>query len=111
MAVFKGTRSIRYINFKDRDTDLPIDITGWEFRAALRRSPSADVELGELTTANNGFVIVDAPNGRLALIIDDTLSATLPVGRVHFDVLYENAAEGPIWVFGGNFLVREPVTR
>ena len=110
MAVFKGTREIRYINLKDSD-GAAIDISGWEFRATLRRQPNAEDELGELTIDNGGFVIVDAVNGRLALIIDDTLSETLPVGRVHFDVLYDNAAEGPIWVFGGSFMVKNPVTR
>lgn len=109
MSVFQGTRETRYMNLKQ--AGAPIDITGWEFRATLRRLPTSEDSLGELTTANNGFVTVDAVNGRLAMLLDDSLTATLPVGRIHFDVLYENAADGPVWLFGGSFIVKKPVTR
>ena len=63
MAVFQGTREIRYMNFKNSD-ESPMNIDGWEFRATLRRTPTASDSLGELTMANGGFVIVDAVNGR-----------------------------------------------
>lgn len=110
MAVFQGTREIRYMNFKNSD-ESPMNIDGWEFRATLRRTPTASDSLGELTMANGGFVIVDAVNGRLAMILDDSLTETLPVGRIHFDVLRDNAPDGPVWVFGGSFMMKQPITR
>lgn len=115
MPVFQGDRTVKYINMKQRNADStpgdPIDISGWEFRATLRRHPNTNESLGELTTANGGFVNVDEVNGRIAMVLDDTLTAALPVGRVHFDVQYSNAPDGPVWVFGGNFMVKQPVTR
>lgn len=110
MAVMQGTLTQKYINMKSSD-DTPIDITGWMLRASLRKAPNSPDLLAELTTENGGFVLVDEPNGRLALVLDETVTAVLPVGRVHFDVLHENAPDGPIWIFGGSFLVKQPVTR
>lgn len=110
MAVMQGTFVQKYINIKDSN-DAPIDITGWTLRASLRRVPTAPDVLAELTTENGGFVLIDEPNGRLAFVLDETLTALLPVGRVHFDVLHENGPEGPVWIFGGSFIVKQPVTR
>lgn len=110
MAIFQGTRTIKYIVIKDME-DNPIDIDGWDLRATLRRAPNASDSYGDLSIDNGGFVIVDAVNGRMAMILDDSLTETLPVGRVYFDVLHENAPEGPVWIFGGSFIVKQPVTR
>jgi len=110
MAVMQGTYVQKYINMKDMDGN-PIDITGWLFRSGLRRNPTDDTVLAELTNANGGFVLVDEPNGRIGFTLDETVTAILPVGRIHFDVLHENGPEGPVWIFGGSFIVKQPVTR
>jgi hypothetical protein len=110
MAIYQGARSVKYITMKDSDGAF-IDISGWELRATLRRAINSPDELGELTMANGGFVLVDSANGRLAIVLDDTLTAVLPVGRVYFDVLHDNAPDGPVWIFGGSFIVKQPVTR
>lgn len=110
MAVFQGTVSTTYINIKDSD-DAAIDISAWTFRAQLRQAPSSAAALAELTNANGGFVIVDGAAGRLAMVLDDSVTDLLPVGRIHFDALRENAPAGPEWMFGGSFAVKQPVTR
>lgn len=110
MAIMQGTFVQKYINIKASDA-TPIDITGWALRASLRKTPTDPIVLSELTTENGGFVLVDAPNGRLAFVLDETLTAILPVGRIHFDVLHENGPSGPVWIFGGSFIVKQPVTR
>lgn len=110
MAIMQGTFVQKYINMKAND-GTPIDITGWLFRSTLRRSVSDPNELAELTNANGGFAMIDEPNGRFAFVLDESVTAALPVGRIHFDVLHDNAPEGPVWVFGGSFLVKQPVTR
>lgn len=110
MAIMQGTFVQKYINMKASD-GTPIDITGWTLRATLRKSPTDPVSLADLTTENGGFVLVDAVNGRLAFVLDETLTVVLPVGRIHFDVLHVNAPEGPVWIFGGSFIVKQPVTR
>lgn len=110
MAVMQGTFIQKFINMQDSDGN-PIDITGWLFRATLRRAPTATDVLAELTNANGGFVLVDEPNGRFAFTLDDLVTGALPVGRIHFDVLHDNAPNGPVWIFGGSFLVKQPVTR
>ncbi len=111
MAIFQGTASVKYITIKDGVTGDPIDISGWTLRAQLREHPSSVSALAELTTENAGFVLIDEVNGRMAIVLDDLVTAILPVGRIHFDVLRENAAEGPQWIFGGSFIVKQPVTR
>lgn len=110
MAVMQGTFVQKYINLKNSD-GTPIDITGWTFRSTLRRAVSDPVSLAVLDSAGGGFAIIDAVNGRLAIVLDDLVTALLPVGRVHFDVLHDNAPSGPVWMFGGSFIVKQPVTR
>ena len=110
MAVMQGTFVQKYVNIKTHDEEV-VDITGWEFRSELRKVPHSATVLAELTTANGGFVTIDGPNGRLAFVLDETLTILLPIGRIYFDVLYENAPAGPVWLFGGTFFVRQPVTR
>lgn len=110
MAVYQGTALTKYVTLKDSE-GVPLDITGWTFRAQLRDHPDDAIALGELTTENGGIVLVDEVNGRLGLVFDDALTEVLPVGRVHFDVLRENGASGPVWLFAGNFMVRQPITR
>jgi hypothetical protein len=110
MSVMQGTVVQKYINIQSSD-GTPIDITGWTLRASLRRSPTDPAVLSELTTANAGLVLVDPPNGRLAFVLDDAVTTILPVGRIHFDVLHVNGPAGPVWLFGGNFLVKQPITR
>jgi hypothetical protein len=111
MAFYQGTREVRYINMKQADGVTPIDITDWEFRAMLRKSPTASEVLAELTTLDGGFVTVDGPNGRFGMVFDDSLTAILPASRIFFDVLYNNAPDGPVWLFGGSFSVKTPITR
>lgn len=111
MAIYQGTTSTKYLNIKDYTTKLPIDVSGWELRAQLKRAPQTDTYYHELTTANGGFVIVDAVNGRIALYLDDEVTSLLPVGRIHFDVLRTDTVDGPQWMFGGSFMVKQPTTR
>jgi hypothetical protein len=65
----------------------------------------------ELTTANGGLVVIDGPTGEIAMRITAEQSAELPVARVVFDVLRTDASPGPLWIFGGKFAIKEPVTR
>ena len=110
MAVMQGTVVQKYLNLKNND-GTPVDITGWTLHATLRVQPTAPDSLGELTTENGGFALVDPINGRMAIVLDDSLTVNLPVGRVYFDTLRVNGPAGPVWLFGGNFLVKQPVTR
>lgn len=111
MPIYKGTQDQKYMNFRDKNTDAPIDITGWTFRADLRDQPDDPSALATLTTANGGIAIMDGLNGRIAFVFSPLITDALPVGRIHFDVLRDNAPGGPQWLFGGKFLVREPITR
>lgn len=91
---------------------VPINITGWVFRAQFRlTTDSADPALLELTTANGGFAVTDGPGGRLEMRITSTQMNTLPAGTIHFDVMRTDATPGPIRQFGGKMKVRKPVTR
>lgn len=110
MPAYIGT----YIQFpfvlKDRSTDAAIDLTGWTFEAQVKQRREDDTALLTLTSANGGFYITGAANGRVEMRITAELSATLPTGRLVFDVLRTDADPGPLWLFGGSFRTRTPVT-
>lgn len=109
MPAFQGTYYTR--TFALKQDGVAIDISGWTFEAQVRYQVDDDEALLTLTTANGGVVTIDGSSGRLALAITADQTAALPEGRVVFDVLRTDADPGPLWQFGGQFIVKQPVTR
>lgn len=109
MAAYQGTYYSVVFALDSRD-GTRVDITGWEFSADLRDT-RASAELINLTTANGGFTVLDGINGQMSLNITAEQTLTLPTGRIVFDVLRTDAVPGPVYVFGGSFIVKQPVTR
>jgi hypothetical protein len=109
MPVYRGTYYTVGFTFKDSD-DAVIDITGWTFESDIKENRADTTALVNLTTANGGFAVTDGPNGRLEMRMTAVQTALLPVGRMVFDVLRTDPANGPVYYFGGSFKVKTPVT-
>jgi len=110
MATYQGTFYAVIFKILDRDGN-PVNLTGWTFRAMIRVTVEDTDPLLELTTANGGFLIVDAANGRVQMQILAAQTDDLPEGRLVFDVERTDLSPGPIWEFGGRIKVKQPVTR
>lgn len=110
MAIWQGTYWRVIFRLQDR-AGAPIPIYGWEFRAQFREDASDEPALLELTTANGGFEVVDAGNGRFAMQISAVQSEALPEAPLVFDVLRTDIDPGPLLLFWGSVPVAIPVTR
>jgi hypothetical protein len=112
MPCFQGTRYTRNFQLLYCSSNTPIDITGWEFRGMIRDNRSDPDFLVELTTANGGFLVINGTSGRLQFTLSPIQTASLPTGRVMFDVERTDlVVEGPIWIFEASFKVKTPITR
>lgn len=109
MAAFQGTYYAQYFTVKS--DGVAVNITGWTFRAMIRRQLDDEEELVELTTANGGLTITDAANGRVRFALTAAQTELLPVGRVVFDLMRTDPANGPLILCSGKFRVKQPVTR
>ena len=109
MAIYQGTYFTQLFVVKTKDG--PVDISGWEFEAQFRKRVDDADSLLDLTTAGGAFSLTDAVNGELQLAITEDLTATLPLGRVVFDVLRTDASPGPRFVFRAAALVKQSATR
>ena len=110
MSVFRGAYFARGFILKTA-AGVVIPITDWTFESDIRVKLDDAVPLLTLNTANGGFAITDGPSGRFEFRLTAEQTAVLPAGRFIFDVLRTDAVPGPVWLFGGKFTVRNPVTR
>jgi hypothetical protein len=68
-----------------QDEDLaPVDITGWQVFAQVRRNPNGDVLFDLLP------VITDGPAGEITLSADHEDTAELQAGLYRWDLILEN---------------------
>ena len=109
MPVFQGTYFSQEFTIVDQN-EAAVDISTWEFEADFRERTDGD-ELLNITTGGGGFTVIDGASGRLAMTLTPAQTATLPTGRLVFDVLRTDDLNGDIWLFGGKVTVKQPVTR
>lgn len=109
--VYQGTRFTQPFTLVDSATGDPLDITDWEFKSQLRVAVEDQEAVLTLESSSGGFAVIDGPNGRMNMVIEEDQTAGLQVGRYVFDVIRTDAAQGPIWLFGGIITVKQPVTR
>jgi hypothetical protein len=113
MPIWRGTHYSRVFNFTD--SVGPIDITGWEFMSEFRGSrndpdpPLLTVVSGSL--GETGWVIEDAPTGKLRLNIGHDDTELLTTSKIIFDVLRTDIVPGPVYLFEATVPVKDPVTR
>ena len=87
------------------DQITPINITGWNFAAKVRKMP------GDPVVVNLNPTIIDAPNGIVRLpSIDDETTMTYPVGGYQWDLLGEDASDNRQQLVRGRFIIADPIT-
>jgi hypothetical protein len=111
MPAFQGTRYTRNVALRSCSTNAPINIESWEFRGMIRDSRNDPEQLITLTSANGGFNIIDAVNGRLQFTLSPAQTIILPVGRMMMDVERTDHIDGPVWLFELTFQSKTPITR
>ena len=111
MAAYQGTAYTIPFTFRSTVDQTPIDITGWTFESDIRDNRDDEPELLNLTNANGGFVITDAAFGRVEMRLTAAQTAALNVGKYVFDILRTDVDPGPVYILGGTFKVKKPVTR
>lgn len=90
---------------------VPVNITGWQLTAEFRvHTRDPDPPLLTLTTANNGFTITDAANGKFQMQMQQEQTAELPLGHVVFDIMRTDTG-APNRLCGGRTKVKQAVTR
>jgi hypothetical protein len=110
MAIYQSAAYTAQFTINDQDGN-PVNITGWLFHSMFRAELDDDPPLLDLSSANGGWVMLDPVNGRVQMQITKVQAATLPLGRVIFDVMRTDPALSPVYLFSGRVKVKEAVTR
>lgn len=97
----------------DNVTGQPIDITGNRFWfTAKHRLFDADVDAVIAKDSVTGIAVIDGPNGRARIFIDDTDTVALTKRSVlRYDVQWEDSNGGIHTVDSGDLIVELDVTR
>jgi hypothetical protein len=82
---------------------VPIDLTGWVGVMKIRSRLEDDVVLATLTTANGGITFTGEP-GEMILTMSSSLTATLPLGLMVFDILLTSPSGDGVVVAEGTYL-------
>jgi hypothetical protein len=89
--------------FTDDDEVTPIDITGWTFKADVRRRPGADK-----VTSITG-VVTDGPKGQLS-VSTPAADTKKMLGTYRYDAEIGDPSTGIRTLLGGVFYVSAEVT-
>lgn len=110
MTVWVGNYTAYSFVIRHKSTCDPIDVTGWEFQADIKSKREDEIPLLSLSTDNGGFEVINGEEGRFEMRISAAQSEDLPLGKLLFDVRRVSIVPGPVWLFGGSFLVKTPIT-
>jgi len=83
----------------------PLNISGWTFAGEIRKTKKG-VLVGTFS-----FNIVDGPNGRVDITIDNALTAAYPAGRWYYDVEYVDGSGDKKRLLEGRALISAEVTQ
>lgn len=80
------------------DPDVPVDITGWTFRAQIRKKADKDPYVIDLNMGEE-ITILDAENGEFQINIHYLVTSAFPKGNYVWDlfVLYPNDEADRMW--------------
>lgn len=105
MAIYRGCYFSKDIQFKNRSTGQPTDITTWQFDASLK--DETDTEVLAMSTGVGHFTVTDGENGWLRLALTQTETGNLSAGPVTGAVYRTDAVEGRKRIFRFSEQVRE----
>lgn len=105
LTVNAGVDFTQVFVLEDVDTNGPLNLTGYEVKAQMRKHAGA---VG-VTTFN--ATIYNAASGKIQLGLSTTSTASLKPGRYVYDVVVTDPTDYMSKVLEGMVLVREGVTR
>lgn len=85
---------------------VPIDLTGATFAGQLRASAAAADALADFV-----FTLTDAPGGKVAISLSETITAALPAQVLYFDVFMAQASGVDTQILRGQVQVIARITR
>lgn len=105
MPIYRETYYSKTIQFKDRSTGQPVDISTWQFAASLKDETGEEVLA--LSTGAGHFTVFDGPNGWLRFALSVAETTALEAGPVSFALYRTDGANGTIRFGRGEDVVRD----
>jgi hypothetical protein len=106
LVINSGTDFKQSFNLQSTDSESPLNLTGYEVNAQLRKWSGSSTAISFLTT------IVNPPSlGQLFLELSSLDTESIKPGRYVYDVLLTDQYDIRTRVIEGMVLVREGVTR
>lgn len=88
----------------------PVNLTSYTARMQVRKTPSSDTKIIDLTTENGGITLGGAA-GTIAVSISATAMAAVSAGKYRYDLEIVSAGGVVTRLIEGVFLVTAEVTR
>lgn len=101
------------LEWKNKETGVPYNITGCEIRMQVRKAQQQPVLL-EVTTTNGKFVITDAANGKFQMLLSATDTSLLTTKDAVYDIevaFPDGPPQTVIRVLKGKFIVDPNITQ
>lgn len=108
---YQGTDFYRPIIYEYEvcGVDYPQDITGYDAKMDIRYSADqTNPALASLTVGHG--IVIDGPSGKIEIWIPNSVTITLPLGCLVYDLVITNSMGMIERLFGGTFNVKEMVT-
>lgn len=86
----------------------PVQYDGYTFTMAVRQKYSSTTTLIILTSDSGGGITIDAPNGKITLRIEASVTDTFPSGRYVYDIM-ANSGSNIYRLYEGAFEVTPEV--
>ena len=112
IEIYQGDLFEMPIFFLDNDME-PIPLTGYSAKMQIRSTRTEDEDQTPIleATTDNGYLVIDAENGEIDVVIPSTVTALLPAGFVGvYDIfIYSKTItgldtmilNGPVTIIGG----------
>jgi hypothetical protein len=90
-VIEQGTTFDPIVRLKIKDTDDPVDLTGFTALMQIRKTRGDTTVLVQLSTdslpEDDGTITIDGPNGTLALLLEHTETALLDFEYGVYDII------------------------
>jgi hypothetical protein len=108
----QGATFIYEVTYKDPDTDLPINLTGYSARMQIREKVDSTTTLySALSTGVSPAIVITAGSGLVVLTIPATTTAAFTFKKAVFDLEIQSTAGVVTRLVKGTILLDKEVTR
>ena len=106
LSIKTGTSFKQVFTLEDGNSNSPLDLTGFDVSAQMRKHAGATTGITTFTT-----IISDATSGQLEIGLSTTQTAGLKAGRQVYDIVTTDATGFMDCVVEGMVIVSQSVTR